>query len=97
MDSKVSSETPFTPLVFFLGTGFPFLYHVTTGMGKPDALQLIFTLLPVETYISWGGLTVKLGCDGSEIKKGKKGERERENYLFSGMLILPASKGSSRF
>jgi len=56
VDLKVNSNIPFSPAVFSL------------GLGKPDALQLIFTSLPADTYIKGGGLTVKRGGDGSENK-----------------------------
>ena len=51
VDLKVNSNIPFSPAVFSFDTGIPSLYQITTGLGKPDALQLIFTSLPAVTYI----------------------------------------------
>ena len=67
-DFKGNNETPFTPTVFFLYTGGPSLYHLTTGRGMPVASQVIVTLLPGETSISFTGLIVKLGGAGSKMK-----------------------------
>ena len=63
-----NNETRFTPSVFFLDTGRPSLYHLTTGRGMPVASQVIVTLLPGETVISFTGLIVKLGGAGSKMK-----------------------------
>ena len=67
-DSKDNNETPVTPTVFFLDTGKPSLYHLTTGRGMPVASQSKVTLLPGETLISFTGLIVKLGGAGAKMK-----------------------------
>ena len=59
-------EDALNPVVIFLGTRIPSLYHVITGVGKPDALQLKLVSLPREIKISAGGFIVMFGGDFSK-------------------------------
>ena len=71
-NSRVKIESPFSPVVFALGTGIPSLNHVIRGIGKPDALQVMLAFPPEEINICTGGFTVKTGGIFSVKIKFKK-------------------------
>ena len=60
-ESIVKNNNPIVFAVLPWDTGLPSLYHLTTGIGIPDAVQLMFNLFPEVTFISFGGSTVKTG------------------------------------
>ena len=64
---KGSSEIPLTPVMFSLGTCWPSLYQLMTGLGIPVASQVRFTELPAEIFIWRDGVSVKFGGDDSII------------------------------
>ena len=90
-NSRVKIESPFSPVVFALGTGIPSLNHVIRGIGKPDALQVMLAFPPEETNICTGGFTVKTGGIFSvkikfkkrwKITNNKKGEISEQKFKF---------------
>ena len=92
-NSRVKIESPFSPVVFALGTGILSLNHVIRGIGKPDALQVMLAFPPEETNICTGGFTVKTGGIFSvkikfkkrwKITNNKKGEILEQKFKFDG-------------
>ena len=90
-NSRVKIESPFSPVVFALGTGIQSLNHVIRGIGKPDALQVMLAFPPEEINICTGGFTVKTGGIFSvkikfkkrwKITNNKKGEISEQKFKF---------------